>query len=82
MRRTRDTAGRPDVTGEERKRRSIHGLQGEGNREADRRYREQAKRFAESGRAQQAAREAAESVERMEDERRKKAPKKGKKRGA
>ena len=41
----------------------IHGIQGEGNREADRRYREGARRFAESGRVDDAAREARESVE-------------------
>jgi hypothetical protein len=43
--------------------RDIGGVQGEGNREADRRYREGAKRFAESGRVKEAAREAAEEVD-------------------
>jgi hypothetical protein len=41
----------------------IHGVQGEGNKEADRRYREAATRFAESGRVEDASREAADSVE-------------------
>ena len=48
-------AGEPEAQG-------IHGVQGEGNREADRRYREGAKRFAESGRADEAARDAADSL--------------------
>lgn len=43
--------------------RDIHGVQGEGNREADRRYREGAKRFVESGRVDEAARDARESLE-------------------
>lgn len=42
---------------------------GEGNRSADRRYREAAKDFAQSEELEEAAREAAESVERGEDER-------------
>jgi hypothetical protein len=54
--------------GNQTKRRSggegdIGGVQGEGNREADRRYREGAKRFAESGRVKEAAREAAKEVD-------------------
>jgi hypothetical protein len=43
--------------------RSIHGIQGEGNREADRRYREEAQKFAESGRVNDAARDAADSLD-------------------
>lgn len=43
--------------------RDIHGVQGEGNREADRRYREGAKRFVESGRVDEAARDARDSLE-------------------
>jgi hypothetical protein len=39
------------------------GNQGEGNRKADRRYREAATEFAESPRAEQAAEEARRSVE-------------------
>ena len=39
------------------------GIQGEGNREADRRYREKAKDFAESERLEPAAEEARRSVE-------------------
>jgi hypothetical protein len=45
----------------------IHGIQGEGNREADRRYREGARRFAESGRVDDAARDARASVDRNEE---------------
>ena len=41
----------------------IGGNQGEGNREADRRYREKATEFAESERAEPAAEEARRSVE-------------------
>ncbi|HEX2486410.1 MAG TPA: hypothetical protein VHQ66_13965 [Myxococcota bacterium] len=43
--------------------RDIGGNQGEGNREADRRYREDAKRFAESGRSEEAARDAADDLD-------------------
>lgn len=43
--------------------RSIQGIQGEGNREADRRYREEAQKFAESGRVNDAARDAADSLD-------------------
>jgi hypothetical protein len=37
--------------------------QGEGNHEADRRYREDTKRFIDSGRVEEAAREAKRAVE-------------------
>jgi hypothetical protein len=46
---------------------SIHGNQGEGNREADRRYREAAKKFSESGKVDEAAEEARREVETGED---------------
>jgi hypothetical protein len=46
-----------------KKARDISGVQGEGNREADRRYREKAKEFAESERLEPAAEEARRSVE-------------------
>jgi hypothetical protein len=46
-----------------RKPRDISGNQGEGNREADRRYREKATEFARSERAEPAADEARRSVE-------------------
>jgi hypothetical protein len=49
--------------------RSLEGNQGEGNREADRRYREAATSFERSGRVPKAAEEARRSVE--EEERRK-----------
>jgi hypothetical protein len=58
----------------------IGGVQGEGNREADRRYREGAKRFAESGKVKKAAREAAEEVEQEEDEDREPPSRRGAKR--
>ena len=48
--------------------RDIGGNQGEGNREADRRYREGAKRFAESGRSEEAARDAADDLDDGEPE--------------
>jgi hypothetical protein len=38
-------------------------LQGEGNRDADRKYREGAQQHAESGKSEPAAREAEESIE-------------------
>jgi hypothetical protein len=38
-------------------------LQGEGNRDADRQYREAAQRHAESGKSEPAARDAEESIE-------------------
>jgi hypothetical protein len=41
---------------------SIDGNQGEGNREADKRYREGATEFAKSGRVSEAARDAAAEV--------------------
>jgi hypothetical protein len=46
--------------------RSIAGNQGEGNREADRRYRESASEFARSGRVEDAARKAADDLEELE----------------
>lgn len=46
----------------------IGGVQGEGNREADRRYREGAKRFAESGRVKEAAREAADELDEEQED--------------
>jgi hypothetical protein len=49
-------------------RRSLGGNQGEGNREADRRYREGASEFARSGRAEPAAREARRAVDAEEEE--------------
>jgi hypothetical protein len=49
-------------------RRSIDGNQGEGNREADRRYREGATNFERSGRVPKAADDARRAIE--EDERR------------
>ena len=49
--------------GDEGAERDIHGVQGEGNREADQRYREGAKRFVESGRVDEAARDARDSME-------------------
>jgi hypothetical protein len=51
--------GEPDRSRE----RSIDGNQGEGNREADRRYREAASAFARSPRSKQAAREAADELD-------------------
>ena len=45
---------------------SLGGNQGEGNREADRRYREGATEFAASGRVGEKAREAADDVEARE----------------
>jgi hypothetical protein len=49
--------------------RTNDGVQGEGNRAADRRYREGVKRFEEQGRVEPAAEEAKEEVspERPED---------------
>ena len=41
----------------------LSGNQGEGNREADRRYRDKASKFAKSDRAERAANEARRSVE-------------------
>ena len=51
--------------------RSIDGVQGEGNREADRRYREGATKFANSGRTEEAARDAAVDLDELEREGRK-----------
>ncbi len=51
--------------------RSIDGNQGEGNREADRRYREGATNFANSGRTREAARDAAVDLDELEIEGRK-----------
>ena len=53
----------PKRKSKQRKARDISGNQGEGNREADRRYREKATEFAQSDRAEQAADEARRSVE-------------------
>jgi hypothetical protein len=50
---------------------SIDGNQGEGNREADRRYREGATEFARSGKASEAARDAAVDLDALEREGRK-----------
>jgi hypothetical protein len=66
---TRDERDGADAEGD------IHGVQGEGNREADRRYRKGAKRFVESGRVDGAAREAVESLD--ADARAPKAPSRG-----
>ena len=46
-----------------RKAGDLSGNQGEGNREADRRYREKASEFAKSDRAERAANEARRAVE-------------------
>jgi hypothetical protein len=46
--------------------RSLDGNQGEGNREADRLYREGATEFARSGRASEAARDAAVDLDELE----------------
>lgn len=54
--------------GHDETRRSIDGNQGEGNREADRRYREGATNFERSGRVPEAADDARRAVE--EEERR------------
>lgn len=43
--------------------RNIHGNQGEGNKEADRRYREGVERFEREGRVQPAAEEARDELE-------------------
>ncbi len=51
--------------------RFIDGNQGEGNREADRRYREGATKFARAGRAREAARDAAVDLDALEIEGRK-----------
>ena len=53
----------------EQKDRNIHGNQGEGNKEADRRYREGVERFEREGRVQPAAEEARDELENeLEDE--------------
>ncbi|MGH2901221.1 MAG: hypothetical protein ACRDMZ_21270, partial [Solirubrobacteraceae bacterium] len=57
--------GHPSCSAEQKQapKRSVDGNQGEGNREADRRYREGVKEFERSGRVPAAAREAADDLD-------------------
>jgi hypothetical protein len=61
--RRKKTARRSTPDASQPSQRSIDGNQGEGNREADRRYREAATAFARSGGVKEAAEEALRAIE-------------------